>query len=142
MRHAGTRRSALVPLAALCLAVLAGCGGNGDSGENSGGAVAGEASRETALGWPERFCRLRIGMARREVRQVMGSPPTQEFLTGDGAQDQWHAFQFNITIFFEDRAQVTDPLDQRARQLEPDSTGELTAEDEALFPCGSETVFS
>ena len=101
---------------------------------------AATVSRQTALGWPKKFCQLRIGMTRRQVRSLMGRP-TQEFLTGDLAQDEWHAYQFNITVFYQDRAQVTDPLDQRARQLDPDSSGQLTPEDKALFPCGAETVF-
>ncbi len=97
-------------------------------------------SRQTALGWPKKFCQLRIGMTRRQVRRLMGRP-TQELLTGDLTQDQWHAHQFDITVFYQDRAQVTDPLDQRARQLQPDSSGQLAPEDKALFPCGAGTVF-
>jgi len=97
-------------------------------------------SRETALAWPERFCQLRTGMTRSEVRRIMG-PPTAEFLDGSLAQDNWNAYQFSITVFFEDRAQVTDPLRQKAYQLGADTTGSLSDEDKALFPCGAETVF-
>lgn len=43
--------------------------------------------------------------------------------------------------FYEDRAQVSDPLQQRASQLEPDSAGSISSEDGTLFPCGTATVF-
>ena len=80
-------------------------------------------------------------MTREQVRSIMG-PPTAEFLDGELAQDNWNAYQFSITVFFEDRAQVTDPLKQKAWQLGPDTTDSLNAEDKELFPCGADAVFS
>ena len=130
---------------------LAACGGGADmSGTREGTVmsmataavvVSEDVSRETALGWPARFCRLKIGMTREQVRSIMG-PPTRESLGGALPSDSWTAYQFNVTVFFEDRAQVTDPLKQKAWQLEPDTTDSLNDEDRRLFPCGADTVFA
>ncbi len=81
-------------------------------------------------------------MNRARIRMIMGVP-TAEYLDGKGGvpQDQWHAYQFSITAFYEDKAQVTDPLKQQANVLEPDSTGTLDKADAAIFPCGTETIF-
>lgn len=102
-------------------------------GSNSGSDV----SSETALGWPEKFCQLREGMNRDEVRSIMGAP-TSEFLD-ENSQDGYHAYQFMITIFYTaPRAQDPDPMAVRVQSLDADSTGqftELTLEDIALFPC-------
>jgi hypothetical protein len=98
-----------------------------------------EVSSETALAWPESFCRLDEGMTREEVRAIMGQP-TSEFLD-ESSQDQYQAYQFNITIFYDTpRAQDPDPMKVRANSLEPEVTGEfteLTLDDIALFPCAS-----
>lgn len=142
-------RVSLATAALVTLVVLAGCGGTPSSETQpttavTASVVASEAvSRETALAWPKSFCKLRTGMTRQQVRTIMG-PPTSEFLDGKRAtpQDNWDAYQFKIAVFYEDRAQVTDPLTQKAEQLGPDMTGALGEEDKKLFPCGAEPVFS
>ena len=99
-----------------------------------------KVSTDTALGWPERFCKLRERMTREEVRSLMGEP-TAEYLDAS-PQDQYQAYQFRITIFYSaPRAQDPDQMKVRVESLEPEVTGsltELTPQDLDLFPCASE----
>lgn len=111
-----------------------------DECETMGSDSSSEVSVETALAWPAKFCELREGMTRGEVRAIMGEPTT-EFLD-ESSQDQYEAYQFSITIFYNaPRAQDPDPMMVRVQSLSPDPTGEfteMTLEDVALFPCAEE----
>jgi hypothetical protein len=66
-------------------------------------------SKEVARTWPEKFCSLKVNMSRQEVQAVMGEP-TQIFSDSSFNQDQYEAWDYGLTIFYD--------IDDLARQLQ------------------------
>lgn len=123
-----------------------GCGRASNTSETSGAStstgstsadVSGGVSapdRATVAAWPGKWCQLQYGMTRRQTRSIMG-PPTNEFLGPNAQQDEWSAYQYDFVAFYSNRVQVTDPMEQTARQLEADPSASLSSADRAAIPC-------
>jgi outer membrane protein assembly factor BamE (lipoprotein component of BamABCDE complex) len=70
-------------------------------------------SKETVLSWPAKFCSLTIGMSRKEVQAIMGTP-TSTFSDSNANQDEWDGYNVNVTAFYD--------INDNVQQLD-DSTG-------------------
>jgi len=56
--------------------------------------------KEVARTWPEKFCSLEVNMSRAQVRAVMGEP-TLTFNDSSANQDQYEAWDYSLTIFYD-----------------------------------------
>jgi len=57
-------------------------------------------SKEVARTWPEKFCSLEVNMSREQVQAVMGKP-TLTFSDSSANQDQYEAWGYSLTIFYD-----------------------------------------
>ena len=128
-------RSPTSALLAVILGVgLVGCGSSSNA-PGSAALVRPVVSRATAESWAANWCSLSYGMTRRQIEQIMG-PPTQDLPGAQfGSQAQWRAYQYDFTAYFAQRAQIANPLDEQARQLEANPAGNLSPQDKAAIPC-------
>lgn len=72
-----------------------------------------EPTKTEVKAWPAKFCSLKEGMTRDQVREVMGEP-TSEYFGADANQDEWDGYHVSVTAFYD--------IDDRVQQLD-DSTG-------------------
>lgn len=108
---------------------LAGCGGQSNQEgaqtelqqalSEAGVTTVRTVPKETVRAWPEKFCSLKLGMKREQVRQIMGEP-TSSYSDSNNNQDQWEGYGVNLTAFYD--------IDDEVKQLD-DST------DTANLPC-------
>lgn len=87
----------------------------GPSGEDDSETVedSDEPTKAEVRAWPAKFCSLKEGMTRDQVREIMGTP-TSEYFGADANQDEWDGYHVSVTAFYD--------IDDRVQQLD-DSTG-------------------
>lgn len=66
-------------------------------------------SKEVARTWPEKFCSVEVNATRDEVQAIMGEP-TLAFNDSTANQDQYEAWDFSLTVFYD--------IDDRVTQLQ------------------------